>query len=61
MLKIIPKEQENTAMPQEQFYKLETVQYFMRQHRGSRYKNIKSKNNAGITNTHGYKLSYFIF
>ena len=59
MLKSIPKEQENVAMPQDQFYKLETVQYFMRQHRGSRYKNIKPKNDAGTANAYGYKLWQF--
>lgn len=31
MLKSIPKEQRNVVMPQKQFYKLENIQYFMRQ------------------------------
>ncbi len=59
MFKTLPKEQENIAMSQDQFFKLETVSYFMRQHRGSRYKNIKPKNDAGTANTYGYKLWQF--
>ncbi len=59
MLKKLPKIQKDVVMAPEQFYKLETIHYFIRQHRGSRYKNIKPKNDAGTANAYGYKLWQF--
>jgi len=41
------------------FTKLETVAYFMKQHRGSRLKNVDSKSHMGTRGTYGHRLWKF--
>jgi hypothetical protein len=41
------------------FIQLETVAYFMKQHRGSRFKNIDSKSNTGTRGTYARRLWKF--
>ncbi|WP_428324348.1 tyrosine-type recombinase/integrase [Nitrosopumilus sp.] len=47
------------SMPYDEFVKLETVAYFMKQHRGSRLKNIDSKSHQGTRGTYAYRLWKF--
>ena len=47
------------SIPYEKFIKLKTVAYFMKQHRGSRLKNIDSKSHQGTRGTYAHRLWKF--
>ena len=59
ILEEIPLEEKGIAKPLEEFRNLETVQYFINQLKGSRYRNINPKKEVGTASAYSYRLWHF--
>lgn len=59
VLKQVPITELGYPISFEDFTKLETVAYFMKQHRGSRFKNIQLKGHQGTRGTYAHRLWKF--
>jgi len=59
VLRVLSTEELGYGISYEDFTKLETVAYFMKQHRGSRFKNMESKSHEGTRGTYARRLWKF--
>lgn len=56
ILKVLSTSELGYGIPYEDFIKIKSVVYFMKQHRGSRFKNMESKSHEGTRGTYARKL-----
>ncbi|PBO84881.1 MAG: hypothetical protein COA77_07270 [Thaumarchaeota archaeon] len=59
VLRVLSTEELGYGISYEDFTKLKTVEYFMKQHRGSRFKNMESKSHEGTRGTYARRLWKF--
>ncbi len=59
IMKEVTPQEKGIALEKEKFLALETIQYCLRQLRGSRYKNVTPTNPAGTASVYGYRLWQF--
>ena len=59
IMKEVTPQEKGIALEKEKFLALETIQYCLRQLRGSRYKNVTPTNPSGTASVYGYRLWQF--
>ncbi len=59
MLKLVSDQKNGIPISYDEFCKLETVSYFMNQHRESKYKHLEPPSDAGTAHSYGYRLWNF--